>query len=317
MKETESEKIDEIIQALLETKSMNTTRNVSLKEKDIKYLCETVLEIFKEESVLLEIEAPLAICGDIHGQYYDLLRLFECGGHPPTTRYLFLGDYVDRGKQSIETICLLYAYKIKYPNHIYLLRGNHESESINKVYGFFDECKKRYSVKLWKHFCNVFNYMPISGIVSKKIICMHGGLSNHLEKIDNIKQINRPTEIPDTGLLCDLLWSDPCDDLPTDWGTNERGVSVTFSKNVVENFLEKNNLDLICRAHQVVEDGYEFFAGQKLVTIFTAPNYTGEFDNYGAFLKVDLNLLCSFHILEPVSGKKRIQKNKKLMKSII
>lgn len=187
---------------------LNSTYFVNLKEKDIKYLCEEALEIFKKESILLEIDAPLAVCGqhfgnlgDIHGQYYDLLRLFECGGNPPDSRYLFLGDYVDRGKQSIEAICLLFAYKIKYPNHIYLLRGNHESESINKVYGFYDECKNRYSVKLWKFFCNVFNYMPVSCVISNKIICMHGGISNHLDKIENIKQISRPTEIPDNGIF--------------------------------------------------------------------------------------------------------------------
>jgi len=295
----------------------NYTKNISIKEKDMKYLCESVREIFKEESVLLEINAPVVICGDIHGQYYDLLRLFECGGHPGDKRYLFLGDYVDRGKQSIETICLLFAYKIKYPKNVYLLRGNHESESINRTYGFYDECKNRYSVKLWKHFCATFNFLPVACVVANKILCMHGGLSNYLEKPDNIKAITRPTEVPDTGLLCDLLWSDPSEDLPTDWGVNERGVSVTFSKNAVEGFLEKNNLDLICRAHQVVEDGYEFFAGQKLVTVFSAPNYTGEFDNYGAFLNVDESLLCSFHILEPVSGVKKSSKNKKLMKSII
>jgi len=119
--------------------------------------------------------------GDIHGQYYDLLELFQIGGFPPDSNYLFLGDYVDRGKYSIETICLLLAYKIKYPENFFLLRGNHECSTINKLYGFYDECKRRYSVKLWKLFGDVFNTLPVIAIIDDKIICMHGGLSPDLQ----------------------------------------------------------------------------------------------------------------------------------------
>jgi serine/threonine-protein phosphatase PP1 catalytic subunit len=243
-----------------------------------------------------------------------LLRIFECGGYPPNSRYLFLGDYVDRGKQSLETICLLFCLKIKYPDSIFLLRGNHESASVNRVYGFYDECKNRLSVKTWKRFSDVFNVMPVAGVIDNKIICMHGGLAFELNKFQEIKNIQRPTEIPDSGVLCDLLWSDPSDDIPTDWGPNERGVSLTFSKDVVTKFLENNDLDLVCRGHQVVEDGYEFFADKQLVTIFSAPNYTGEFDNYGGMMHVDENLICTFHILKPLSINKK-KGNKKKMKS--
>ena len=189
--------------------------------------------------------------GDIHGQFYDMLRLMECNGFPPDQKYLFLGDYVDRGKQSLETICLLLAYKIKHPNSIFLLRGNHESASVNKLYGFYDECKKRVSVKAWKLFCDCFNYMPITASIDQKIICMHGGLSPDLHKVDQLKNIFRPTEIPDDGMLCDILWSDPNEENITEWEYSERGVSFTFSKSVVERFLEENNMDLICRGHQV------------------------------------------------------------------
>lgn len=137
--------------------------------------------------------------GDIHGQYHDLIRLLEVGGPPPSSRYLFLGDYVDRGKQSLETICLLLSYKIKYPNNFYLLRGNHEASIINKTYGFYDECKKKCEGKIWKIFSEVFNWMPISAIIDNKILCMHGGLSQELEKIDQINKIIRPTDVPDKG----------------------------------------------------------------------------------------------------------------------
>lgn len=187
-----------------------------------------------------------------------MLRLFEYGGYPGNVNYLFLGDYVDRGKNSLETISLLLAYKVKYPENFFLLRGNHESENINKIYGFYDECKKRYSIKLWKKFTDTFNCLPVAALIDDKILCMHGGLSPELHSLEQIKNIVRPTDIPEQGkipnayigLLCDLLWSDP-DKQTTGWGPNERGVSVTFSGSIVDTFLKKHDLDLICRAHQV------------------------------------------------------------------
>lgn len=147
-------------------------------------LCLKSREIFLQQPILLELEAPLKICGDIHGQYTDLLRLFEYGGFPPEANYLFLGDYVDRGKQSLETICLLLAYKIKYPENFFLLRGNHECASINRIYGFYDECKRRYNIKLWKTFTDCFNCLPIAAIIDEKIFCCHGGLSPDLQVIN-------------------------------------------------------------------------------------------------------------------------------------
>ena len=252
------------------------------------------------QPVLLELEAPIKICGDVHGQFYDLLRILEFGGYPPDANYLFLGDYVDRGKQSLETICLLLAYKIKYPENFFMTRGNHECSSINRIYGFYDECKKRFSIKLWKTFTDCFNCLPVAAILDDKIICMHGGLGPDLDKIDRIKNIIRPTDVPERGLLCDLLWSDP-DDSSNGFGSNERGVSVVFNGKIVQTFLKNNDLDLICRAHQVVEEGYEFFADRKLVTVFSAPNYCGEFDNAGAMMSVDENLNCSFQILKPAN----------------
>ena len=267
-----------------------------LTQEEIKFLCTKALEIFMEEPVLLEVSAPVNICGDTHGQFNDLLRLFEFGGRPPTTNYLFLGDYVDRGKNSIETMGLLLAYKIKYPKNVFLLRGNHESEIINHVYGFFDECKRRYNIKIYKLFSDCFNWLPISAIVDDKILCMHGGLSPDLTSLDKIRKIVRPTEVPDKGLLCDLLWSDP-DRNVQGWGGNERGVSVTFNEKTVEDIVDKLDIDLVCRAHQVVENGYEFFADKKLVTVFSAPNYCNQFDNAGAMMLVDENLMCGFKVL--------------------
>ena len=206
-----------------------------------------------------------AFSGDIHGQFSDLLRLFEYGGFPPSANYLFLGDYVDRGKQSLETICLLLAYKIKYPENFFLLRGNHECASINRIYGFYDECKRRFNVRLWKAFTDCFNCLPVAALIDDKILCMHGGLSPDLQNLDQIRSLSRPTVIPDTGLLCDLLWSDPSKDVKG-WGMNDRGVSYTFGPDKVEEFLTTHDLDLVCRAHQV-----------ESATLFPLPHFFIDF----------------------------------------
>ncbi|PPR86440.1 hypothetical protein GOBAR_AA34251 [Gossypium barbadense] len=294
--------LDDIIRRLLEGKG---GKQVQLSEGEIRQLCINARQIFISEPNLLQIKAPIRICGDIHGQYQDLLRVFEYGGYPPDANYLFLGDYVDRGKQSLETICLLLAYKIRYPDRIFLLRGNHEDAKVNRIYGFYDECKRRFNVSLWKLFTNCFNNLPVAALIDEKVLCMHGGLSPDLENVNQIKEIERPTEVPDGGLLCDLLWSDPNPNIEG-WADSDRGISCTFGADVVAKFLEKNDLDLICRGHQVVEDGYEFFANRKLVTIFSAPNYGGDFDNAGALLSIDEALVCSFEILKPaaISGNK-------------
>jgi len=271
--------------------------------EQVNALCIAARQIFAEQPMLLEIEAPVNLCGDVHGQYHDLLRIFDTAGWPPEANYLFLGDYVDRGKRSLETICLLFAYKIRFPENFFLLRGNHESPSICRIYGFYDECKQRYNVKLWKTFCDVFNFLPASAVVSDRVICMHGGLSEMMLKPGTdtrsmVLSLARPADIPDQGFLCDLLWSDPSETI-IGFGNNDRGVSVSFGPDIVEKFCRKEELDLVVRAHQVVEDGYEFFADRRLVTIFSAPNYCGEFDNAAAVLTIDDNLLCSFRVLKP------------------
>jgi serine/threonine-protein phosphatase PP1 catalytic subunit len=293
--------IDGIISNLISAKNSKAGTAVALSQTDCIQLCEQARSILLGQPMLLELGAPIKICGDIHGQFNDLLRLFEYGGFPPESNYLFLGDYVDRGKQSIEVICLLFAYKIKYPENFFILRGNHEASGINRIYGFYDECRRRYSVKIWKTFCNTFDCLPCTAVIDDKIICMHGGLSPELQKLDQISNIRRPCDVPDTGLLCDLLWSDP-DPSSDNYQHNDRGVSYTFGSKIVKEFLHKHDLDLVVRAHQVVEDGYEFFAGRELVTVFSAPNYCGEFDNAGAMMTVDDTLMCSFQILKPATA---------------
>mmetsp|Transcript_6535 Transcript_6535/g.12137 ORF Transcript_6535/g.12137 Transcript_6535/m.12137 type:complete len:307 (-) Transcript_6535:404-1324(-) len=295
--------VDAIIEMCLEPLGQKPGKLIQVAEAQLKGLCAAAREVFLQQAALLELEAPLKICGDIHGQYHDLLRLFEYGGFPPESNYLFLGDYVDRGKQSLEAITLLFSYKIKYPENFFLLRGNHECASITRIYGFYDECKRRHNIKVWKQFCDVFNCLPVSSVVDEKIMCMHGGLSPELTNFEQIIRLVRPTDVPDTGIICDLLWADPDKDI-AGWAENDRGVSFIFGPDVVTSFLQKWDMDLVCRAHQVVEDGYEFFAKRQLITIFSAPNYCGEFDNAGAMMSIDETLMCSFKVLKPVKGKK-------------
>ena len=296
--------VDGIIEKLLSVRGNKPGKQVDLKEEEIKFLIENSLPIIKEQKMLVELEAPLHVCGDIHGQYYDLLRIFEHCGYPGEYNYLFLGDYVDRGKQSLETVCLLLCYKIKYPEKVTLLRGNHESSVTNRIYGFYDECKRRYNIRLWKSFTDLFNYLPVAALIDDKILCMHGGLSPDLKNIQSIQDISRPTDIPDQGLLCDLLWSDP-DKEAVDYDENDRGVSVIFGEKVVTDFNKKNDLDLIIRAHQVVDEGYEFFANRQLITFFSAPNYCGEFDNSAGIMIIDDSLTCSLKVLRPVENLKK------------
>ena len=269
-----------------------------MTEAEMVGLCTAAREVFLGQPPLLELAAPLKICGDTHGQFADLLRLLNRGGFPPASNYLFLGDYVDRGKQSLEVICLLMAYKIKYPDNFFILRGNHECAPINKAYGFFDECRRRFSIRLWKVFQDAFACMPYAALVENKIFCMHGGLSPDIKNWDQLRGIQRPVEPGDRGILIDLLWADP-DRFVRGWAKNTRGVSYIFGADVLAEFCQRMDIDLVARAHQVVQDGYEFFAGRRLVTIFSAPHYCGEFDNAAGMMTVDENLLCSFEILRP------------------
>ena len=264
--------LDDMITRLLDAGySAKVTKNVCLKNAEINAVCTAVRELLLTQPALVELGAPVKIVGDVHGQYTDLLRMFEMCGFPPTSNYLFLGDYVDRGKQSLETILLLFCYKLKFPENFFLLRGNHECANVTRVYGFYDECKRRCNIKIWKTFVDTFNCLPIAATVAGKIFCVHGGLSPSLTHMDDIRNIARPTDVPDYGLLNDLLWSDPAD-METDWEANERGVSYCFGKKVIMDFLQRHDFDLVCRAHMVVEDGYEFFNERILVTVFSAPN---------------------------------------------
>jgi len=304
LSESQLEVVDRMIEELTSAQSFklqsDVLSSVSLRLEDISLVCKNVHDFFMAEPGLLKVKAPVNVVGDIHGQFLDLLRYFEVGGFPPKSSYLFLGDFVDRGKMGVECTMLLFCYKLRYPNLVYLLRGNHECISTSRFYGFHDECQRRFNVDTWRHVNAVFRALPIAATIDDRIFCTHGGLSPELKSLDDIIRIPRPTDLTVEGLLCDLLWSDPSNEIE-EWVPSDRGVSWLFGRKVLEEFLQKNNFDLFVRAHQVVEAGFEFFPkdSRRLVTVFSAVNYCGHFDNAGAMLMIDDEMTCSFRVLRP------------------
>ncbi|CAG8001557.1 unnamed protein product [Penicillium salamii] len=243
-------------------------------------------------------KCPVTVCGDIHGQFHDLMELFRIGGPNPDTNYLFMGDYVDRGYYSVETVTLLVSLKIRYPQRITILRGNHESRQITQVYGFYDECLRKYgNANVWKYFTDLFDYLPLTALIENQIFCLHGGLSPSIDTLDNIRSLDRIQEVPHEGPMCDLLWSDPDD--RCGWGISPRGAGYTFGQDISEAFNHNNGLTLVARAHQLVMEGYNWSQDRNVVTIFSAPNYCYRCGNQAAIMEIDEHLKYTFLQFDP------------------
>mmetsp|Transcript_8997 Transcript_8997/g.22907 ORF Transcript_8997/g.22907 Transcript_8997/m.22907 type:complete len:309 (+) Transcript_8997:140-1066(+) len=270
----------------------------TLPENDVKALTDKAREVLIEESNVQPVSAPVTICGDIHGQFYDLMELFRIGGKSPDTNYLFLGDYVDRGYYSVETVTLLVCLKVRFPNRIFILRGNHETRQITQVYGFYDECLRKYgNTNVWKYFTDLFDYLPLTAVVENQVMGLHGGLSPSIDYLDNIRALDRVQEVPHEGPMCDLLWSDPDD--RNGWGISPRGAGYTFGADVSKQFCHNNGLVLVSRAHQLVMEGFNWSHDKHVVTIFSAPNYCYRCGNQAAILEVDEQLGYSFLSFDP------------------
>ncbi|KAK3344765.1 putative cell shape control protein phosphatase ppe1 [Neurospora tetraspora] len=344
-----------------------------LPEPVMKQLCEIVKEVLMEESNIQPVVTPVTICGDIHGQFYDLLELFRVAGgmpgetnvqapktattvitsediEPPTeitdpnlkkkiksstdseggtgsdeesasedtpqssantgsqsadTRFVFLGDFVDRGYFSLETFTLLMCLKAKYPDRIVLVRGNHESRQITQVYGFYEECQQKYgNASVWKACCQVFDFLVLAAIVDGTVLCVHGGLSPEIRTIDQIRVVARAQEIPHEGAFCDLVWSDP-EDVDT-WAVSPRGAGWLFGDKVATEFNHVNGLTTIARAHQLVNEGYKFhFAEKSVVTVWSAPNYCYRCGNVASIMTVDRDQNTKFSIFSAVPDDQR------------
>ncbi|KAJ9452643.1 Serine/threonine-protein phosphatase 4 catalytic subunit [Diplonema papillatum] len=267
-----------------------------ITEAEVRDLCSKAREILADESNVQSVFTPVTVCGDIHGQFYDLRELFTVGGEAPSTNYMFLGDFVDRGFYSVETFLLLLALKVRYPDRVHLIRGNHESRQITQVYGFYDECLRKYGcTNVWRYCTEVFDYISLSALVDGKAFCVHGGLSPSINTLDQVRTIDRKQEVPHEGAMCDLLWSDP--DNIDGWGVSPRGAGFLFGHDVVKVFNEVNSVSFIARAHQLVMEGYKCMFDDTCVTVWSAPNYCYRCGNVASILEIDENLEKKFLIV--------------------
>ena len=298
--------IDSLLSKVLQLRTKETLNQCGISKEEIFLICRLIRPILKSQPNLLELKPPLTLVGDIHGQLLDLLRIFENTGYPPNINYLFLGDYVDRGVQSIEVIIILFIFKVRYPQNFFILRGNHESREMNKEYGFYTECMQKYDVHVYNAIEEIFDWLPLAALIGNKIFCIHGGLSPLLKNVTQIKEIDRPIVIGNEGLIYDLVWSDPNPESDK-WSHSKRNVGISFGKEIVKEFLEHNNLDLIVRAHELENNGYSFPFGQEInfITLFSAPNYCGTYGNKGAILHVNEDLVCSFTVFNPIDWTKK------------
>jgi len=304
-----------IISSLLRPRNWKppANRRFFLDSYEVGELCYAAEQIFMHEPTVLQLKAPVKVFGDLHGQFGDLMRLFDEYGFPSTAGdityidYLFLGDYVDRGQHSLETITLLLALKIEYPENVHLIRGNHEAADINALFGFRLECIERMGendgIWAWTRFNQLFNYLPLAALIEKKIICMHGGIGRSINSVEQIEKLERPITM-DAGsiILMDLLWSDPTEnDSVEGLRPNARGPGlVTFGPDRVTDFCKRNKLQLIIRAHECVMDGFERFAQGQLITLFSATNYCGTANNAGAILVVGRGLVVVPKLIHPL-----------------
>uniref|UniRef100_A0A8C5QV46 Serine/threonine-protein phosphatase n=1 Tax=Leptobrachium leishanense TaxID=445787 RepID=A0A8C5QV46_9ANUR len=243
----------------------------------------------------------VTVCGDTHGQFYDLMNIFQLNGLPSEGNpYIFNGDFVDRGSFSVEVIVTLCGFKLLYPSHFHLLRGNHETDTMNQMYGFEGEVKAKYSNQMFQLFSEVFQWLPLAMCINQRVLIMHGGLfSEDGVTLEQIRSIERNRQPPDSGPMCDLLWSDP---QPQDGrSTSKRGVSCQFGPDVSRKFLKENGLDYIIRSHEVKPEGYEVCHDGQCVTVFSAPNYCDQMGNKGAYIHLSgSDLKPKFHQFDAV-----------------
>lgn len=282
-------------------------REGKLTEELLMVIIKTVSEVFSQEPNLVKLKDPITVVGDIHGQYYDFVKMLEVGGPPGDTQYIFLGDYVDRGSYSIEVLALIYSLKIKYPKRIWMLRGNHECRQMTAFFNFRDECEYKYNTCVYDAIMDSFDTLPLAATINGKFLAVHGGISPDLVKLKDLNGVDRFHEPPREGIQCDLIWADPQEDKEgqppakkgaPQWIPNEvRGCSYFFTFDCAVQFLQKNALLSVIRAHEAQVEGYKMHKTNpatgfpSVITIFSAPNYCDCYNNKAAILKFDNNTL--------------------------
>lgn len=312
--------LDFVIRRLLDNQ-VRRGYEVDLSESEFLALTKQAMQHISQEPtcLMLDLQEPLHVVGDLCGQYHDLLRIFDFFGHPPRKRYLFLGNYCDIGSQPLELIALLFVYKLRYPNCIYMLRGNHDCEFLTRNYGFLTRCCKRYSKRIWSAVINAFKHLPAVAIVEDSVFCVHSGLPSCLGQQDIVTRdqllmyisdrIRRPNSLVTNPVFTQLTWSEPMVDV-TGMRTNPVGLGHTFGEDIIERFCEQFGFDVIIRSHDMIQAGYEFMANQKLLTIFSAANMYGYFANEGSCVLLSMsengeNIEGEVKILKPVPHLRR------------
>lgn len=272
-----------------------------------RFVCSKVTEILLKESNVRSVQAPVTVVGDIHGQFYDVLEMFKVAGECPYVNYLFLGDYVDRGLFSLETISYLACLKLRYPDRVTMIRGNHESRQTTMVYGFYNECLSKYGrADVWQWFTDMFDYLPLAAVVEGphgSIFATHGGLSPSLHTLDHIRVLDRFGEIPTEGPMCDLMWGDPDPDRDG-FKASPRGAGFTFGKDVVEHFMHLNNLNYIVRAHQLAQAGY-LVHWDCFATVWSAPNYCYRMGNLASVCEISEHHEKFFNVFDAAPKNER------------
>ncbi|KAI1310142.1 protein phosphatase 5 [Xylaria venustula] len=297
---------DEMTQEFIDDMIERFKNGKKIHKKYVYQIVVATKKIVYDEPTMVEMTIPddvkLTVCGDTHGQYYDLMELFRLNGRPSDKHYyLFNGDFVDRGSWSTEIALLLYAYKWLRPHGMFLNRGNHETDDMNKVYGFEGECKAKYNERVFKLFSESFSALPLATLIGSKYLVLHGGLfSDDNVTLDDIRKLNRHNQRQpgQSGLMMEMLWTDP--QTAPGRGPSKRGVGMQFGPDVTKRFCDKNGLDAIIRSHEVRMDGYEEEHDGKCITVFSAPKYCDQTENRGAYINIGPDYKLDFHQFDAV-----------------
>lgn len=297
--------LDELVfQVLLSRMHGKKRYRRPILEETVVRLCQQAKQAFDREPVLLRVESEIVVVGDLHGNIDDLLRIFERMRYPPATRYIFLGDYVDRGLFGTEVLLLLFALKLKFPEHVYLLRGNHESESLSRYYGFYKELTSKYSENVYSEILKVFSALPLCAVLGDRVFCVHGGISPELDALEDLEQEPKPKDFSTPGIFTDMVWSDPSSEI-SDFEMSDRGCGYIYGPEALTQFLDDNDLDLLVRSHEMCSDGINWpyaddeEAVDRCLTVFSSSDYCGR-HNTSAILHISLDLLVNVEVFDPL-----------------
>lgn len=278
----------------------NLSQGVLPSEDQVVDICNKAKQIMSGEPNVVKIDAPVTIVGDIKVQYKYVTDIFAKQGGLGQKTYVFLGGYVNRSKNGLEILLHLLCLKILYPQKIFILRGHMEIKTISQTYGFSDECKHKYpgSDAVFNACVETFNFMLLGALIQGSVLCLHGGLSPSIQKVNEIDALDRFQDCPQEGSMCDLIWSDP-DDATENWAANPRGAGYLFGKTPLEEFLKNNGLDFIVRGHQLIQEGHRLQFDNKCITVWSGPNYTDQCGNAGSVMTLNQDLTYSFDTAQP------------------